>query len=69
MLDRSWSEVDSVEEIRGVLPMSNGVALVISGKRLIWWCPSPDMAEKLMGEVSRYIPGKVVHRKRPKMVL
>jgi hypothetical protein len=68
VLDVSWAEVDHVEEVRGVMPMSFGISFVIHGKRLIWWCKSSDISSALMNEVSQYVPGKIVGHKRRKLV-
>ena len=64
VLDLSWAEVDQVEEVRGVMPMSAGVTFLIHGKRLIWWCKSSGIAKALIEEVSRYVPERVVRQKR-----
>jgi hypothetical protein len=68
ILDLSWAEVDSVEEVRGGMPMSSGVSFIIHGKKLIWWCKSSGTAKALIEEVSRYVPEKVVRHARRKLV-
>lgn len=65
VLDVSWAEVDHVEEVRGVMPMSFEISFEIKGKKLIWWCKSSEIANALMEEVSVYVSGKIVrHKKR-----
>jgi len=64
ILDVRWTEVDRVEERRGLLPMSFGVSFVIGGKDLIWWCRKSDISDALIRDISLYIPEKIVHRER-----
>jgi hypothetical protein len=64
-----WARVDRVEKARGFPAMSFGLRFIIEGKRLIWWCNSFETAERMLEEVSAYIPEKVVRRKRRKRVV
>jgi hypothetical protein len=67
-LDFSWADVDQVEAVRGVLPMSFGVEFLLHGKRLIWWCRTLDISRALMDQVSQYVPEKVIHQNKGKVV-
>lgn len=64
-----WDDIDRVEEVRGILPMSHGVYFATGSKRLIWWCKSTDVAEAVMAEVSQFVASKVVHQEKRRLVL
>jgi len=68
ILNVLWADVERIEEVRGVMPMSFGTSFVIDRKRLIWWCKSSDISDALMEELARYAPEKIARKEKRKLV-
>jgi hypothetical protein len=58
-LNIPWDELDLIEAVTGVLPLSNGVLFSVRGRRLIWWCRSSEEAAEVLEQVFRHAPEKI----------
>lgn len=69
-LSWEWSRIDQIELARGPYSLGwpEGVSFTAEGRRLVFGCDQAT-AEEIVDYARQLIPGKVIRRAKPKMVI